>query len=104
VRTVFRKTAEALGYEVIDMDPLFFADFRLHGSRFEYPRDAHWNPTAHTLVAQAILSSRLIGRLQCALDNLCEDGRDNRQVSAEGRVPGGGVAGRSEAAREARPK
>ncbi|MEH2556312.1 hypothetical protein V1286_003841 [Bradyrhizobium algeriense] len=80
MRTVFRKTAETLGYEVIDMDPLFFADFQLHGGRFEYPRDAHWNPTAHALVAKAILSSRLIGRLQCTLDNSCEGGRGFRRT------------------------
>ena len=80
MRTVFRKTAETLGYEVIDMDPLFFADFQLHGARFEYPRDAHWNPTAHALVAKAILSSRLIGRLQCTLDNSCEGGRGFRRT------------------------
>jgi hypothetical protein len=104
MRTVFRKTAETLGYEVIDMDPLFFADFRLHGGRFEYPRDAHWNPAAHALVAKAILSSRLIGRLQCTLYNLCEGRRGNGQASAEGRVPGGDLAARSEAAREARPR
>jgi hypothetical protein len=97
MRTVFRKTAETLGYEVIDMDFLFFADFQLHGGRFEYPRDAHWNPTAHALVAKAILSSKLIGRLQCTLDNSCEGERGNGQASAEGRVPGA-------AAREARPK
>ncbi|BBZ97147.1 hypothetical protein BRDID11004_19390 [Bradyrhizobium diazoefficiens] len=104
MRTVFRKTAETLGYEVIDMDPLFFTDFQLHGVRFEYPRDAHWNPTAHALVAKAILSSRLIGRLQCNLGNSCEGGRSNGQASAEGRVPGGGQAGHNAAAREARPK
>lgn len=104
MRTVFRKTAETLGYEVIDMDPLFFADFQLHGARFEYPRDAHWNPTAHALVAKAILSSRLFGRLQCTLDNSCEGGRGDGQASAESRVPGGGQAGHSAAAREALPK
>ena len=104
MRTVFRKTAETLGYEVIDMDPLFFTDFQLHGSRFEYPRDAHWNPTAHALAAKAILSSRFIGRLQCTLDNSCEGGRGNGQASAEGRVPEGGQAGHSADAREARPK
>ncbi|TWI64666.1 hypothetical protein IQ16_05725 [Bradyrhizobium huanghuaihaiense] len=97
MRTLFRKTAETLGYEVIDMDPLFFADFQLHGGRFEYPRDAHWNPTAHAMVAKAMLSSKLIGRLQCSLDNSCEGERGNDQASAEGRVPG-------QAAREPRPK
>jgi hypothetical protein len=97
MRTVFRKTAETLGYEVIDMDPLFFADFQLNGNRFEYPRDAHWNPTAHALVAKAILSSKLIGRLQCTLDDSCEGERDYGQASAEGRVSGA-------AAREARHK
>jgi hypothetical protein len=62
MRKIFEDRARSLGYEVIDLDPLFFSDFSQFGERFEYPRDGHWNRRAHGLVATAILSSRLLAR------------------------------------------
>lgn len=62
MRRTFREKAEAKGYEVIDVDPLFFAHFRQHGQRFEDPRDHHWNATAHGIVANAIMGSKLLAR------------------------------------------
>ena len=62
MRKIFQQRALSLGNEVIDPDPLFFADFRQFGERFEYPRDGHWNGRAHGIVARAILSSRLLAR------------------------------------------
>jgi hypothetical protein len=67
MRRAFREAAEARGYEVIDLDPLFFLYFRQHGSPFEYAGDHHWNSAAHAIVADAILSSRLLARLQPGL-------------------------------------
>lgn len=64
MRRAFRERAETEGYEVIDLDPLFFSHFRQHGGRFEYPSDNHWNPTAHAIVADAVMSSKLMNRLQ----------------------------------------
>jgi hypothetical protein len=58
----FRRRALSRGYEVLDLDRLFFSDFRQCGERFEYPRDGHWNPRAHGIAARAILSSRLLAR------------------------------------------
>lgn len=62
MRHAFRGRAEARGYEVIDVDPLFFADFRQHARRFEDLRDRHWNATAHGIVAEAVLRSKLLAR------------------------------------------
>jgi hypothetical protein len=62
MRHAFRAQAKARGYEVIDVDSLFFADFRQHGRRFEDARDRHWNATAHGIVADAVLRSKLLAR------------------------------------------
>jgi hypothetical protein len=62
MRRAFRERAEARGYEVIDMDPIFFSHFRQHGQRFEFPNDYHWNATAHGVVADAVLSSKVLAR------------------------------------------
>src|SRR5262249_38725316 len=63
MRREFQARAAARGYEVIDMDPWFFAHFRQHAQPFDFPRDGHWNPIAHGIAAQAVLSSRLMARL-----------------------------------------
>jgi hypothetical protein len=68
MRQAFRERAEKHGYEVIDLDPLFFADYRAYRQRFEYPNDDHWNPTGHAIVAKAIMASRLVSRMQTASD------------------------------------
>jgi hypothetical protein len=62
MRKAFHQRALSLGYEVLDLDRLFFADFRQFGERFEYPRDGHWNGRGHGIAARAILSSRLLAR------------------------------------------
>jgi hypothetical protein len=63
MRRAFRSKAEGLGYEVIDLDPLFLAQHRRTGERFEYPSDLHWSPTGHEVAYQAVMSSRLLDRL-----------------------------------------
>lgn len=63
MRRAFRAKAQSLGYEVIDLDPLFFARHRKTGERFDYPRDAHWNAIGHEVAASAILSSKLVAQL-----------------------------------------
>lgn len=63
MRKAFRSKAESLGYEVIDLDPRFFAHFAAHAQRFEYPHDGHWNGIGHAVAAEAVLSSKLLGRL-----------------------------------------
>jgi hypothetical protein len=63
MRRAFRRRAEADGYEVIDLDPLFFMRHQRTGERFEYPRDGHWNGTGHEVAFEAIMSSRLVKAL-----------------------------------------
>ena len=46
MRRAFRSRAESLGYEGIDLDPIFFRHYATHGQRFEYPHDGHWNELA----------------------------------------------------------
>lgn len=62
MRRAFREKAEARGYEVIDAEPLFLADFRKHGRPFEDSRDPHWNGAAHGIVAEAVLRSTFLRR------------------------------------------
>jgi hypothetical protein len=46
--------ASAAGYQLIDLEVVFAADYQRRGLRFEYPHDYHWNPTGHEVVARAI--------------------------------------------------
>jgi hypothetical protein len=63
MRNEFKTRAAAKGYEVIDLDPEFQADYALNRRRFEFPRDGHWNATAHGIAADAVLRSRTVGQL-----------------------------------------
>ena len=64
MRHAFTAKAAALGYEVIDLDPHFFADFGQRGERFEIPGDGHWTANAHGGVAGAVRASRCVRRLR----------------------------------------
>ena len=64
MRKAFQDSAAARGYEVIDMDTLFFAHFRLHHQPFQDSRDLHWNSLAHGIAENAVLRSRLLSSLQ----------------------------------------
>ena len=79
MRRAFHQRALSLGYEVIDLDRFFFADFRQAGEPFEYPRDGHWNAHAHEIVANALLSSQLLSAppFQRALEALSTTDRPN---------------------------
>jgi hypothetical protein len=63
MRRVFQEKGQINGYEVIDLDPLFFAHFEKFGRRFEDPRDHHWNSLGHSIAADAVLNSQLLSRL-----------------------------------------
>ena len=51
--------ARKFGHPVIDMEPVFEADYNTHKMVFEYPRllDGHWNERAHALFANQIINS-----------------------------------------------
>lgn len=57
IRGYFLAAARTLGYDVLDMQPVFEKKFMETGERFEFPYDAHWNAYAHRLVADAIMNS-----------------------------------------------
>lgn len=57
MKRYFEKQALLLGYEVIDMQPVFIKKNRLDGSRFEFEIDGHWNELGHRLVAKEIEKS-----------------------------------------------
>jgi len=63
MREAFKGKAEALGYEVIDLDRRFFARYLASRERFEHPRDGHWNAIGHAVAAEAIMASKLIHQL-----------------------------------------
>jgi hypothetical protein len=49
LRSYVLKRVGLMGYEVIDMHPVFERDFQAHGQRFEFTHDAHWNARTHGL-------------------------------------------------------
>jgi hypothetical protein len=63
MRRAFRSKALSLGYEVIDLDSVFFDQYAAHGQRFEYPHDGHWNEIGHAVAVKALLASKLAARL-----------------------------------------
>ena len=63
MRRAFHAKAEALGYEVIDLDSNFFARHARTGERFEFPHDGHWNAAGHEVAFEAVMASRLIKAL-----------------------------------------
>jgi hypothetical protein len=60
LHTFFREKAEAQGYEVIDLDNLFFERHLRNGERFEFTRDAHWNSNGHKVAFEGVMASRLL--------------------------------------------
>ena len=69
MRRAFRAKAEALGYEIIDLDPAFFERHRQTGEKFEYPMDGHWNATGHQVAFEAVMASRLIKSLAHSVEH-----------------------------------
>lgn len=49
-----KRQAEKAEMHVIDMHPLFDADYRINGKKFEFDTDWHWNERGHMLAAQAV--------------------------------------------------
>lgn len=66
MRRYMLERAGRRGYEVIDMHPVFERDYQLHGRRFEFAHDAHWNARAHGLAAREVLRSGALESLRTA--------------------------------------
>jgi hypothetical protein len=63
MRRYFMREANARGYAVLDMQPVFIARHELDGSRFEAgPSDGHWSALGHWLAAEEIQKSALFAR------------------------------------------
>lgn len=62
-RQYFMAAAEAGGYEVLDMLPVFADHWRANGARFDWPGDGHWNALGHRLCFESVAKSALIGAL-----------------------------------------
>jgi hypothetical protein len=59
MRRYFLAEATRLGYEAIDMQPLFAARHQRDGAKFEFRIDGHWNGIGHQEAAEAIASSHM---------------------------------------------
>jgi len=62
MRRAFLEKARSLGYEAIDLEPLFATRNARTGERFEFADDGHWNGNGHNVAAEAIASSKLMAR------------------------------------------
>jgi hypothetical protein len=56
------------GFEVLDMEPIFAAQYARDGVRFESPVDAHWNEVGHRVAAEAVAGSGVFRELQAAAE------------------------------------
>ncbi len=55
MRRYFIGRARGLGFDVIDMQPIFTASYKADGERFESDRDGHWNEHGHAVVGAALI-------------------------------------------------
>lgn len=62
VANYIRETGNRLGYEVIDLQPLFMEEHQKNGKRFEFPFNNHWNAHGHDVMSKAVLSSQTFAR------------------------------------------
>jgi hypothetical protein len=51
--------AQAAGFGVVDLEPVFAAEHRRTGRRFEFEADAHWSGEGHRVAAEAVMASAL---------------------------------------------
>jgi hypothetical protein len=75
MRRAFRRTAESLGYDVIDLDDFFFERHRRTGELFEFPGDAHWSGVGHRVVFDAVMGSRFLSRIADREGSVAASGR-----------------------------
>lgn len=62
LRDYFIDRARALGYGVVDLGPIFRADYQRRHLKFDHwPVDRHWNRRGHELAAEAAMSHLFAG-------------------------------------------
>ncbi|MCP5366910.1 MAG: hypothetical protein H6907_02900 [Hyphomicrobiales bacterium] len=54
MREHFLARAGAAGFRVLDLEPVFAADYAAHGQMFNDPHEWHWNTHGHAVIAAAI--------------------------------------------------
>lgn len=57
MRQYFQSRAISLGYQVIDMQPIFVDRNKVDNSKFEFEIDGHWNELGHQIAADTIRDS-----------------------------------------------
>ena len=57
MRAYLMDRAVEQGFEVVDMEREFLADYARSGRRFEHPDDHHWNSVGHEVFARAVRKS-----------------------------------------------
>lgn len=68
MRRALLEKAVALGYDAIDLDPIFFERYRRTGERFEFARDGHWSAVGHGATFDAVMASPFMQRLLADAD------------------------------------
>lgn len=55
MNSYFIEKATQLGFDAIDLEPVFIKAYKAKKKKFEYEQDGHWNDLAHGLVSDVIL-------------------------------------------------
>jgi hypothetical protein len=63
LRETFLEEAEKLSFPVVDLHQVFLQSFKIHGDRFEFLADGHWNEKGHQLAAEAVFRTINFGRV-----------------------------------------
>lgn len=63
MRRYFLEHARRAGFGVLDMQPVFQAQYQRHHQRFEFPDDAHWNALGHQVFAESVAQSSVVRSL-----------------------------------------
>lgn len=62
-RQYFMTIAESLGYEVLDLLPVFTDHWKENRARFDWPKNGHWNALGHSLCAEAVAKSAALAQM-----------------------------------------
>lgn len=63
-RRHFMATALAHGYEVVDLLPAFADHWKANGTRFDWPKDDHWNALGHGVCFEELAASALVSGME----------------------------------------